>query len=441
MDLSPEPQVDDITASAWPLPTLRILLKQENLEIVVTPSLCLDLPARFANVLTIDQLCVDLEESHLWIARTGNCHIEVSVAVHGNPVLEVEQLGSFARSIKHCDVWNRLGLHLEHEPITPTQLPGLISLSIQHPSLASALIPPTGAATAQFRALILSVNVLEAKLRPPPNPGPKERTKKRKRTHRGTEDTPAASEHEEMSSALGMDDQLAVENFIMSLNFPLQSSTVDQSIYTLEIDPNLTANETLDTVNKPELVTVMFEQLMLAPTKKYKEVRVTCGLSSRCLTKLAPGVFHIPYLKAISDRADFLKVIGGSLARMRNAESPGLRQKITELNLRSARDQTLSTECDGIIQGIEKRTWEVLVMNAKLPTLRERAGRQREQSVQPELEKPSAVEDRLPIHASCYAEEAHLHVKQEDTDSSQGVWDVNESLLPEILRVSVRTKQ
>lgn len=91
-------------ASALPLPVLQILLKQEDLEIVVTSSFCLDLPPRIANIKTIDQLLVEVKESHLWIARTGNCHIEISVAVNDDPILENEQLDTFSRSIKHCDV-------------------------------------------------------------------------------------------------------------------------------------------------------------------------------------------------------------------------------------------------------------------------------------------------------------------------------------------------
>lgn len=113
---------------------------------------------------------------------------------------------------------------------------------------------------------------------------------------------------------------------------------------------------------------------------------------------------------------------------MRNAESPGLRQKITEFGLRRARDQTPSTEWDGIIQGIEKRTWDVLVKNTKLPTLRERARTEREQLVQPRPEKPNTVEENFRILTSRYAEDVHLHFKQEN-DSSQGAWDVNELIL------------
>lgn len=104
MDLPSSHRADDFMASALPLPVLQVLLKQEDLEIAVTSSFCLDLPPRIANIKTIDQLLVEVKESHLWIARTGNCHIEISVAVNDDPILENEQLDTFARSIKHCDV-------------------------------------------------------------------------------------------------------------------------------------------------------------------------------------------------------------------------------------------------------------------------------------------------------------------------------------------------
>ncbi|KAH6996768.1 hypothetical protein EDB80DRAFT_882925 [Ilyonectria destructans] len=406
-------------ASALPLPVLQILLKQENLEIVVTSSFCLDLPSRIANIKTIDQLLVEVKKSHLWIARTGNCHIEISVAVNDDPILENEQLDTFSRSIKHCDVWNRLGLRLEYERNTPTQLPGLTSFSIQHPDLASALAPPTGSATARFRALILSVNVLKAKAQPP-RTGRQRQANKRKRPYRVKEEEapPGASGFDEMSLALDLDDRLAVENFITSLNFASQSGMADQK---------LIIEEALNIVNNSTLVGVMLEQLMLAPSKKYRGIQVLRGLSTRCVTRLAPGVFHIPYLKTISDRTDFLKVIGTSLARMRNAESPGLRQKTTELSLPETREQTPSTEWDDIVHGIEKRAWDVLVTDLKLPPLKERARKGQRQLVQPESE--GLHPDQGPVSIlSPRMEENYFQVKQEQLDSSQGGLNVDESI-------------
>lgn len=331
MDL-PRPWPDDVTASALPLPALQILLKQENLKITVTSSFCLDLPTRLPSIETIDQLLAVVDESHLWIARTGNCCIEVSLAVNGTQVLDSTQRDAFAQSIKKCEVyqahgsfaqstandgkqlWHRLGLRLEYGCDTQAQLPGLMSFSIQHPDLASALAPPTGAATAQFRALILSINVveIEAKAPLPSYNSRQNRGKKRKRPRQVKEEnTPGVGAHDDMSSALDLDDKWAVENFISSLNFPSQCNVTHQSTQSLGAGPSLGFEEVLNKVTNSALVVVMFEQLMLAPAKKYKGIQIVGGLLSLCLTRLAPGVFHIPCLKVcfikkrvVTDSAD-----------------------------------------------------------------------------------------------------------------------------------------
>ncbi|KAK7429249.1 hypothetical protein QQZ08_004259 [Neonectria magnoliae] len=299
MDL-PSPWSDDVIASALPLPALQMLLKQETLEITVTSSFCLDLPTHLSSIGTIDQLLAVVEESHLWIARTGSCCIEVSLAVNSTQVLDGIQRDAFAQSIKKCELWHRLGLRLEYDCDVQTQLPGLMSFSIQHPDLASALAPPTGAAIAQFRSLVLSINVVEIEAKPqrPSGDSRQNQTKKRKRPHQKKEEnTSGPVEQENMSAVLELDDMWAVENFISSLNFPSQGIGTHQSIQSHGTDPKLVDEEVLNNVNNSALVAVMFEQLILAPAKKYKGIQIIGSLSSRCLTRLAPGVFHIPYLK------------------------------------------------------------------------------------------------------------------------------------------------
>ncbi|KAK7415837.1 hypothetical protein QQX98_005619 [Neonectria punicea] len=426
MDL-PSPRLDDVTASALPLPPLRILLKQETLEITVTSSFCLDLPIHLSSIGTIDQLLAVVKESHLWIARTGSCCIEVSLAVNGTQVLDGIQRDAFAQSIKKCELWHRLGLRLEYDCDAQTQLPGLMSFSIQHPDLASALAPPTGAATAQFRTLILSINIVEIEAQPqlPSCSSRKNRAKKRKRPHQMKEEnTIGAGEQEDMSSALDLDDRWAVESFISSLNFPSQGTGRHQSIQSHETEPKLVIEEVLNKVNNSALVAVMFEQLMLAPAKKFKGIQIVGGLSSRCLTRLAPGVFHIPYLKTVSDRLGFLKVISTSLSRMRNAESRGLRQKVTGLGLRNTQGRT--DEWKNITQGIEKRAWDVLVTNPKLPPLKEKSKRERRQVVKPTLGS-NAAGSFIPMPSEKPEETPCFQVKAEES-SSQSMLGIDESV-------------
>lgn len=112
---------------------------------------------------------------------------------------------------------------------------------------------------------------------------------------------------------------------------------------------------------------------------------------------------------------------------MRNAESPGLRQKITELILPETGEQIPSTRWDDIVRGIEKRAWDVLVTDLKLPPLKERARKGQRQLVQPGSEGPHSDQGPVSI-LSPRMEENYSQVKQEQLDSSQGGLNVDESM-------------
>ncbi|KAM0423687.1 hypothetical protein ACHAPD_002165 [Fusarium lateritium] len=127
--------------------------------------------------------------------------------------------------------------------------------------------------------------------------------------------------------------------------------------------------EVLEDLHSSPLLDILLEQLTLATEKTYKGCQVWgCG-SDYCLTKLAPGVFHVPFLKSVSERAQLLPVIAMSLARMQHAESPAIRQKVAAL---PPSDETIFSshnESEDPASGIERRAWEVLLAHIQIPPL------------------------------------------------------------------------
>lgn len=95
--------------------------------------------------------------------------------------------------------------------------------------------------------------------------------------------------------ALDVNDRMAVERYMDSLNLTLcddlsQPSTTP-AVHTLSI------KDVMGKLLNSGFVDMVFEQLALAPRKKYKDTKMSGDLSAACLTALAPGVFHMPYLK------------------------------------------------------------------------------------------------------------------------------------------------
>ncbi|RSL71659.1 hypothetical protein CEP53_001409 [Fusarium sp. AF-6] len=364
---------------ALALPSIRVHAKQANLEITATPSLCVDLPDDLPPVATIDELAAVVKDAHIWIARTGTCCIEISIAVSGRPILQNDHLQKTTELIQHCQVWNRLGLQLEHNKDSVATLPGLLSFSIQHPDLTSALVAPQTARTSPFRTLILPISIsTPADSHDLDNKPSKRRRKTGKLKGKGCQET---TEENNLLATLEVDDQRAIENFMSSLNFPQNKNKRKRHITCRESDDEAACLKVLETLRSLSLVDILLEQLMLAPEKKYRGYQVWGGSSTHCLTKLAPGVFHMPYLSKISDRAQLLPVIATCLARMKNAESPALRQKVTDLKRDDIDPRKPYNEWEDTVQVIEKRAWDVLLATTEVPWATER--RQAKKPVRP----------------------------------------------------------
>ncbi|KAF5027556.1 hypothetical protein F66182_298 [Fusarium sp. NRRL 66182] len=348
------------------LPALRVVAKQANLEITAKPSLTIDLPDDAQSISTIDHVLSAVQDSHLWIIRTGACCIEVSVAVDGRPVLEHSRLKGIIEAISSCEVWGRLGVRLEYNRSCAAQLPGLLSFSLQHPDLSSALVAPVSAWTTPFRTLLLAIDVNKLTKR---QEAPTKSTGTRKRQKRASKPRATArprSEERCLLETLEPADQQAIETFISSLNCPLNSNQSD----TLRIQSKNDVAprvELLEELHSSSAIEILIEQLTLAPEKKYRGYHVWGGGSKYCLAKLAPGVFHTPYLKCIADRAQLLPVIATSLASMKYAESPALRQKVVDLQPGVGMSGHARDEEEDFINSIEKRTWEVLLANTQMP--------------------------------------------------------------------------
>ncbi|KAI1068405.1 hypothetical protein LB507_004606 [Fusarium sp. FIESC RH6] len=318
-----------------------------------TPSLNIDHPPGTQNIQTATDLLSAVTDSHLWINRAGACCIEVSLSIDDVPILEHDHLESVITAITNSEIWERLGIHLEYNESSSASLPGLMSFSLQHPDLSSALVAPASAWTTPFQSLLIAIDTRKFDKRQEPPKGNSKATKRRKTTKKAEARSEPRSK-DDLLETLEPTDQHAIENFISSLNLPG------------------TSNKRKSTQTHSR--NIIFEQLILAPEKTYKGYQVWCKSDYR-LTRLAPGVFHVPFLKNISDRAQLLPTIATSLARMQYAESPVIRQKVADFQLS---DESLDRSRNGVsdsVGGIEKRTWEVLLSHAQVPKVANRGRR------------------------------------------------------------------
>ncbi|KAF5643878.1 uncharacterized protein FTJAE_2947 [Fusarium tjaetaba] len=347
------------------LPTIRVIANQANVELSASASINIDAPYGAPHFATIRDLSSAVEDSHLWIARSVACCLEVSIALNGYPILETESLDTIAQAVRGCEVWDCLGVHLGPNRTYPVQQPGLLSFSLQHPDLSSALVAPVSAYTTAFRKLMLSIDVRNVS-QEEEHPRKCLKTSKRWKKRVKHKKRVGGRIESNLLGTLDLVDQQAIDNFMFSLNSPCEEGSRNTS-QTLSREDAINDLKALKGLQSTSLIEILFEQLMLAPERSYRGYQVWgCGLCY-CLTKLAPGVFHMPYLKSILDRAELLPIIATSLASMQHAESPVLRQQVTDLasgyeaysHPQSGKDDSTDT--------LERKAWEVLLRHVNVP--------------------------------------------------------------------------
>jgi hypothetical protein len=169
-----------------------------------------------------------------------------------------------------------------------------MSFSLQHPDLSSALVAPASAWTTPFRSLLISIDIRKSDKRQEPRKRNSKATKRQKTTKKAEERSEPRSE-DNLLETLEPTDQHAIETFISSLNLP-ETSNKRKSTQTHGRSQSPACIEVLKSLHSSSLLDIIFEQLILAPEKTYKGYQVWCK-SDYCLTRLAPGVFHVPFLK------------------------------------------------------------------------------------------------------------------------------------------------
>ncbi|XP_044724456.1 uncharacterized protein HRG_02352 [Hirsutella rhossiliensis] len=345
------------------MPAIRVASKLEDLELVVQASLLLGLPESRGRLTSSDELLDLVTTKHLWICRAGSCHFNVTILVEGEPIAGIDEEARLAEWVGECEVWDRLGLRLQYCGSTSrTGSPGEMIFSIQHPDLSSALIAPQGALSADFRSSSCRIDISTTRA----SRASKGRRRKRQRTEDGlarTETLPSVTAPDEGDFYHGLTyaDRKAVEAFVLSMDFEASSQQDKQRAEQEDTNSARLVESLIGSSRARDLVQVAIRVLVCGQKGQHKEFMILRSSPLHSLATLAPAVFHVPYLKTVSDRAKLLPIIATSLARMTSAESPSLRQAVESLGestqVSVAREDTQTTHIprDQVVAGIERR--------------------------------------------------------------------------------------
>lgn len=189
------------------------------------------------------------------------------------------------------EAWDRLGIRLVSSD-TPASYPlGTFSFSIQHPDLTSALVAPRNAPTAEFQAvwctLDISTSVTEYQtVETKPTDQPQQPQEKHINGSRETND--------EIYHSLDLDDRMAIDSFLTPLGGPCGERSREINLKRKRVK---SVKPVADVSASRSLVEATMDILLFGGGKKCFGFKVLEGEALPGLMHLAPGVFHMPYLK------------------------------------------------------------------------------------------------------------------------------------------------
>ncbi|QUC21070.1 uncharacterized protein UV8b_05313 [Ustilaginoidea virens] len=344
------------------LPHFSIKDKAEKTTLTVTGQLVLDIPEAYGRPASVDELDAIIRETNLWITRNGLCYFRIEPSANGTPVIDVYATRYIRDVILGCKVWDDLGLTLLADDGPDEILANRISLSIQHPDLSSALTAPETAAVAAFRSVSYSIE-LSADCRAHCPKRDRARPT-RKIEHLALEDRIAVEEFtQNMREQLVPADRQAVDEFMRSINFDPRSKPCCRTSNQPQREC-LTTCDVLFTTSVKGLIDSCLNNILLGTRRHPQNLRVINSKHFVPLSRLAPGVFNMTYLKDISSKRSLVSIIAASLARMKDAESPSLRRKMDKFTSMNAYDETFRREgiqTDVINRGIEGSLWDMLL--------------------------------------------------------------------------------
>lgn len=197
-----------------------------------------------------------------------------------------EQVGVHAND---GQVWDRLELKLLdcHDSVHKPN--NRVSLSIQHPDLTSALMPPHGTPIAAFESISYRINFSSkhagARGRRPKRPRNGEKACSDQRPD------PSDADDEELIPA----DQRAVDDFLVNLNLGPSTATTAKKRRQHPGSGDILLHSTVTR----DLINAYVESSMFGIKRWPKHVAISKENLAPPLRRLMPGVFDVPYLKVI----------------------------------------------------------------------------------------------------------------------------------------------
>ncbi|KAL2019134.1 hypothetical protein VTK56DRAFT_10085 [Thermocarpiscus australiensis] len=354
-------------ASSVDLGSIKVAGKKSSLSLTLSSSFMITLPPSWPEPPTANELCQASLAGEIWISKAGSCLVEVLTLVNDkNPDTVGFDPGVVAAVVSlssECPVWKDIGLELRVNHASrslPDQHHPQASYFLHHPDLSSEMIAPSDVPSARFQGLKCEVNYglgqSKHKVQTPRDIAADPLSS----SQCGPQAPPSHAYNLRSHPKRSRKAVLAQQDISVAVvSSPSSSDPPSEPSF------DETGHESLRSLAPEAMVAEMAYLLDFAFRKLIGVKRTSSGIRTvksmppPSLTDIAPAVWNLRYLQAISAHAQIIPSIASGIARLRNAKSASLREKVALISPRKASsDDCKQVEADtGTTNEIKKRLW------------------------------------------------------------------------------------
>ncbi|KAK0705321.1 hypothetical protein B0H67DRAFT_380205 [Lasiosphaeris hirsuta] len=320
-----------MSAAVVDLGSISVATKQSLLSLTLSSSFSIALPSLWPQPLTAAELCRSSKAGDIWIAKGGSCQIDFRALVNdgrsGSSNCDHIAASKVVHMAAECPIWKSIGLELRVKhtvpQVAPDQYYPQTSYFLHHPDLSSEMIAPSHVPLARFQGLTCELSF---------------------HLHNDEREAKAA-QHNTTPQVVAKDS--AQENWGHHYNLRRdprptkkvsavrddscpESITASRQVGQLEQDSLGTTSPSKSRMEIGDMVSLLDVALrrLTGVERVSPGIKTTRSMPSPSLIDIAPGVWNLRYLQSLETHARIIPIIANGMARLTNARSASLREKL-----------------------------------------------------------------------------------------------------------------
>ncbi|KAK3344099.1 hypothetical protein B0T25DRAFT_615574 [Lasiosphaeria hispida] len=349
------------------LGSISVATKQSLLSLTVSSSFSIGQPLPWPQPPTPAELSQSSKAGEIWIAKGGSCQIDfraiVNVGLSGTASCDPNAASKVVHMAAECPVWKEIGLELRVKHSVPQVAPGQChtqtSYFLHHPDLSSEMIAPSHIPSARFQGLTCELNFHL------------HNGKREAKAIRNVTAPQATAKNSGHRYSLRRDPR-STKKVLAAMDGSLKESiTSFRQVGELEQDGLDSASPLKAKVGIGDMVSLLDIALrrLIGVERASPGIKTTRSMPSPSLIDMAPAVWNLRYLQSLETHARIIPTIADGMARLTNARSASLREKLGKF----ARSRALISANEGAEQynltsnEIKKRLWFLCQTGQQVP--------------------------------------------------------------------------